>query len=1034
MLKDKLLSISAIAFVFILSLCINQSFSKTTTTLFSLHKHQNELQESNNFVKDAVFLQLDKTTLTSIISEKNQILDITIPLNDDKYINMNLKRIDIYSPTAQCMVSKGNEKKKFDFRNRILTYKGTVDNDPQAIVSLTFSENSVMGMILKKNENYVIGKYGNDDKSSYVLYQNEKVLDFPPLICGTSDKVSDKLQNIIYDAFRKYMTKDDSMLGLDTMTVELAFDSDYRNYTHFKKDTLQIFSYFTALTAVGSLIYERDVKTRLQLNYVNVWASEDPPYPYKDQDYMGDMQKYWEANMTNVKRDVTMFLTVRDTAFGGVAYSAGGLCEGINSYAICGMNGNFAEFPAYSYDEYVLSHELGHVVGSMHTHNCSWPLGPIDSCSSPEVGTCSNNYVQTLGTIMSYCTKIDLHFHPFCAAVIRSCIERASCVGSPDNAQYIYSLKGRLTYKGNPISNLTLHIVAYNEGINRGTPDPGGSPDAVTDADGNYIFTRLAGGLYKVDPPDEYFFEPRYSDDISKVYVVDTIVIRNFDLNRAFPISGTMSGAENDSINVLVVHHDSSSGYPSFDYGKFNDYKNFRYINGTYTLIPYTNHYSFTPNTRTVVINEAQVTGINFTAQKSEGYQIWGTAMLRSQPNVYQNIGNIDIVLNNAEGVANTTKSDSSGFFVFDNIKSGDYICTIKDLDTSSYVLISNSYNQEIKVDTTNPYSPAIIIVKERKFPLIANKYFFSKDQTNYIEFIGDIIATGSNTQSVNELITPFGIRFGDSVYNKLTVSGDGFVSFGYTDYLYSNPISSNGWSDGIISPFGTSMYSTSNNNLLTSLRYKIEGQEPNRNLIIQWKDFIDFDYVRNKVIGIYNFQLKLAEDGNTIEFIYGDCSYDGGTKEKSAQIGLRGSDTLDINSIRVNYNNPWDNPIPGKYASDSVILAADFSPQSGLVYRWSRFTDVNQKNANNITFGLSLHPSIASDLLNIDYHLNAAVYSQLEIINEYGEKVYSRDKEFNSFGDYSRQISLGNLLPGVYFCKLTAGNQAAVRKFVVVK
>jgi hypothetical protein len=69
----------------------------------------------------------------------------------------------------------------------------------------------------------------------------------------------------------------------------------------------------------------------------------------------------------------------------------------------------------------LMMHEFGHNFASPHTHNCSWPGGPIDFCSSPE-GGCYDKALETLvdrsGTIMSYCIW-EPTFHPLCQAIMR---------------------------------------------------------------------------------------------------------------------------------------------------------------------------------------------------------------------------------------------------------------------------------------------------------------------------------------------------------------------------------------------------------------------------------------------------------------------------------------------------------------------------------------------------------------------------------------------------------------------------------------
>jgi len=81
-------------------------------------------------------------------------------------------------------------------------------------------------------------------------------------------------------------------------------------------------------------------------------------------------------------------------------------------YAVSGaMSSNVVPFPIFSWNVMVVAHELGHNVGSPHTHDCSWngngtqvdDCGPVagydTSCYDPNDPILPSNG----GTIMSYC-------------------------------------------------------------------------------------------------------------------------------------------------------------------------------------------------------------------------------------------------------------------------------------------------------------------------------------------------------------------------------------------------------------------------------------------------------------------------------------------------------------------------------------------------------------------------------------------------------------------------------------------------------
>ena len=71
----------------------------------------------------------------------------------------------------------------------------------------------------------------------------------------------------------------------------------------------------------------------------------------------------------------------------------------------------YADVPApfYHWNLLVVSHEIGHNFGSMHTQWCGWSGGPLSNCVDLEEsvpGECDpyvNNPAPSIGTIMSYC-------------------------------------------------------------------------------------------------------------------------------------------------------------------------------------------------------------------------------------------------------------------------------------------------------------------------------------------------------------------------------------------------------------------------------------------------------------------------------------------------------------------------------------------------------------------------------------------------------------------------------------------------------
>ena len=205
--------------------------------------------------------------------------------------------------------------------------------------------------------------------------------------------------------------------------VELAIDTDYDYYNIFH-DSVSATEYLSTLVGAVSAIYRRDCDASIRVSYVRLQT--DAADLFNDSDPLGPFRDYWNENGTGVQRDLFTFLSGRrNLPYGGVAwlnaacmdygYSVNGYMVGTFADAIVTNPGNW--------DVNVLAHELGHNLGTYHTHDYG-----VDACAS---GTIER------GTIMSYChvvqgasSNIDLRFHSVTAANIENFLVNAPCLAT----------------------------------------------------------------------------------------------------------------------------------------------------------------------------------------------------------------------------------------------------------------------------------------------------------------------------------------------------------------------------------------------------------------------------------------------------------------------------------------------------------------------------------------------------------------------------------------------------------------------------
>lgn len=197
------------------------------------------------------------------------------------------------------------------------------------------------------------------------------------------------------------------------LECRVAVDVDNDMYKAFGGDVADIRRYVYQTVSQSSATYERELNIKLTVTTVKIWDTPDP-YTRKNDIgiHLGDMAKWWIQNQKSVARDFIIgYTTKTDPSASGIAYIGS---NGFSDGTVIGYNQ-----PGATDRITTIIHEIGHVMGSPHTHNCNWPGGPIDFCGKAEGSCYTGPQIARIGTVMSYChTVIDGKvmdtFHPLC--------------------------------------------------------------------------------------------------------------------------------------------------------------------------------------------------------------------------------------------------------------------------------------------------------------------------------------------------------------------------------------------------------------------------------------------------------------------------------------------------------------------------------------------------------------------------------------------------------------------------------------------
>lgn len=404
-----------------------------------------------NTVSDGVILNINNEVYTSIFEKRDLSLNLRIPLSDNRFALAELERFDILSPDAKITERSSSGESIVNLNNIILSYKGYISGIENSLVSISFYDNKIVGLMKTGNETFVLGELNDENgvkSGDYILYEQSKLKVKNHLRCGSEIfDVPDEIKKRIKDINAKPLD-----LGIETMLfAKIAIDVDFYTYNLYGGSVPNASAYALSLMSAASAIYCKDMNIRLFVSYLRVWTTQDPYTSNSGDQLLNQFRAEWIATQGGVDRVVAHLISRRNSIdVGGIAY-LNVLCNTSFGYGLSSVNGTINQLPAYSYDVVVVAHELGHNFGSEHTHSCSWVGGPIDTCYFTEGGCYSGPLHPTEGTIMSYCDTeggtVIMDFGTQPEALIRTVAEGAGCVTASSTSLFLAYPNGGETFR-----------------------------------------------------------------------------------------------------------------------------------------------------------------------------------------------------------------------------------------------------------------------------------------------------------------------------------------------------------------------------------------------------------------------------------------------------------------------------------------------------------------------------------------------------------------------------------------------------------
>lgn len=202
------------------------------------------------------------------------------------------------------------------------------------------------------------------------------------------------------------------------------------------------------------------------------------------------------------------------------------------------------------------------------------------------------------------------------------------------------------------------------------------------------------------------------------------------------------------------------------------------------------------------------------------------------------------------------------------------------------------------------------------------DKYLFYSTTGTYTEITGGTLVSNSTTlttQVFNDRSIGFTFGFCGNEYTSISIATKGYIAMGSSVANSATPLST-GTSNFVLSPLGGNLVAQTG----STIRTELSGTAPNRVFTIQWKNFRWSGTTGDS----FNFQIKLFETTNLIQFVYGSFTKNG---SQNMQVGIRGADNTDFH-IRTTTSS-WSSTSLGTANTNTCLLSNTVKPASGLIF-----------------------------------------------------------------------------------------------------
>lgn len=373
-------------------------------------------------LNEGFVLSFDRKAARALLSEGPDTMTMALPSARGGKVQLELARVSPFTPDFRVVTSSSADQ-AVSYTSGV-HYRGVVRGVAGSVAAVSVFEGEVMGLYSTPEDgNFVLGRLGGPNTDdTHVLYAARDLKAKSTFSCQTQDDQA------------SIPSLDDGITEAMAMAtcVRIYVEADYDLYQN-KGSVQNVVNYVTGFFNQSATLYQND-GIPISMSELYVWNRRSP---YKGSS-SSTLLSQFQRKRTSFNGDLGHLVALKGG--GGIAAGFSGFCNPTTSQRQCFsmVQTSYNNVPTYSWTVMVFTHEMGHLMGSRHTHACVWNGNntAIDGCYSVE-GTCPRpGFPSNGGTIMSYChlQSVGINFTngfgPQPGALIRSNYSNASCLVS----------------------------------------------------------------------------------------------------------------------------------------------------------------------------------------------------------------------------------------------------------------------------------------------------------------------------------------------------------------------------------------------------------------------------------------------------------------------------------------------------------------------------------------------------------------------------------------------------------------------------